>query len=310
MGEPLLSPATRAPGGSLPPQTRWSAQVALGTRIRNSRLAIAMSQSDLAGGLTTIAYLSRIEAGERWPSPALFADLARRLQVDLADLTRGRAPVLEGLRFELTHADFLLGSGRFDDAVRVCGDLSEVATSLKAPEVVTAAQIIQARAAAAAGHNRAALRIVQPLVSGTTALPALVASARFHLTLSDFSGAIAVGRRAADRIVSGDRISLPESADLAVTVAIAYRACGRESAARHVARLALKQLPDELDSWENAQPAGASTLAVSYRNFERAVRHIELGVASLDLAALQHDVETLRELAGPPQDVSMEAHDE
>lgn len=290
MGEHLLS-SRRA---TLPAQTRWTQRVALGTRIRNARAAAGMTRSELAHGLTSTAYLSRIETSERLPSQALLADLAARLRVDASSLTRGESTAAEGLRFELAHADLLLASGHFDDAVQVSGDLTEVATCIGAAEVAGAARVVRAAALAASGQQRAALRLVYPLANGTTGMLALVAAARIHLELAHFGDAIHVGHQVVAHIAVPDRLSAPEAADLAVTLCDAYRAVGRDSAADHVARLALEHLPADVETGCDRSAQGAALIAVSYQSFNQVVRHTERAVADLQVEKLRTDIARLR----------------
>lgn len=297
-----------APSGTtktrLPAQTRWSTRVSLGARIRNVRVSAGLSQSALAEGLISAAYLSCIEAGERRPSTLLLDGLASRLGTSSTDLTRGDPVAAEGLRFELAHADLLLAWGRHEDASRVAVDLIEVATCLGSSEITAAARIVQASSLAEQGQVRAALRIVHPMHGGASALPAMVATAKFRLKRNDFLGVIEVGHRAAERIGAQERISFPVAARLASTLCRAYEAVGRVSAASRVAELALQHLPTETElSGGDSAPSGAP-LAVSYRNLEQAVREIERAVATFQLTQLRADIADLQgfaSLAGGPK---------
>ena len=60
--------------------------VVLGRRIRSARRAKGLTQRQLAQGLVSIAYISRIEAGTRRASPELVRQIALRLSVHEADL--------------------------------------------------------------------------------------------------------------------------------------------------------------------------------------------------------------------------------
>lgn len=295
MSELRVSSALPPAASPVTAHTRWSGRVSLGSRIRNARLAVEMTQAELAHGLTSIAYLSRIEASERRPTPALMADLAERLKVDRADLTRGDSPTVVGLRFELAHTDLLLASEQFDAAARAGEDLAEVATHIGSADVASAARIAQATAVAAMGQPRAALRMVRPLARGPMGLQTMIAAARFRLELSDFRGAIADGYAAAARFASGEDLSLSEGADLATTLCSAYRAVGRPRVASHVAGVAVRHMPtDEEMQGDELKPAEAAAAALSYRNFDHAGRQIERAVAALQLAALRTTIELLR----------------
>lgn len=299
MSERLTTPA--APGGAtLPPaQARWNTRVGLGARIRNARLVLGMSPAELAQDLTSVPYLSRIEAGERRPSTALLTALAGRLGVQPSDLAPGKDTTPERLRFELAHADFLFASARFEDAARVGSDLADVASCLGRTEVADAARITHARAIAALGHRRAALRLLRDVSATELELPALVAAAGFHVAMSDYEGAIAVGRRAGQLIQAGRALSLGETTDLAVSMCAAYGALGEHEAATHLARLTLRLVLAD-DNAADADPdldVTGPVLAVSYRTFEEAARKIERGVATLQLAEFREAVDVLRNYA-------------
>lgn len=59
----------------------------IGTRLRDARIALGLTQAQAAEGIVTGAFLSLIESGHRMPSPKVAAALAARLRVPLAELT-------------------------------------------------------------------------------------------------------------------------------------------------------------------------------------------------------------------------------
>ncbi|NDB17850.1 MAG: XRE family transcriptional regulator [Actinobacteria bacterium] len=76
-----------------------------GAEIRRRRIALGMSQKDLAAGVVTAAYLSLIESGKRTASPTVATALAEKLGIDLvrdsaleAALRRMFAALLAGER--------------------------------------------------------------------------------------------------------------------------------------------------------------------------------------------------------------------
>jgi transcriptional regulator with XRE-family HTH domain len=282
----------------VPAQERWVDQVALGTRIRNARTAHGMSESELARGLTSVAYLSRIEANERRPSPELLASLCDRLRLNPSQLTRGETPAADGLRFELAHADFLYASGHFSEAVQVARDLAEVAQGIGSDQVARAARVVQSSALRAQGHAEAAVRILQRRSFGPLSLPAMVALARCQLELSDCRGALAVGQQAIQRISPSHRLSAPEGAELALTLCTAFARIGRPGMASYVARLALSYLPASSDVQDvDLAEVGARSVASSRPQLEKLVRGIERKVAAHQLAKLRADREQLASYA-------------
>lgn len=298
MGALSLSPERPSVEFRLPPRARWSTRVALGTHISNARVAAGMTQTQLAAGATSSAYLSRIEASERRPSRKLMAELVSRLQVNSDDILSVESHAHEGLHLELAHADLLLGSGYYDDAARVVGDLAEVAAGIRLEGIADAARVVQATTLLASGCVRAALKIALPLTDGPMGLTALVAVARAHLELREYRHAIAVGHQIRSRLAAHGRLSAPELANIAVTVCEASRAIGRDSAAEQVARLALRHLPADMrartavDNGPLLEPT-----ALSYESFGHVVRDTERTVASLQFDRLSVAIEELHDHA-------------
>ena len=295
MGELTLALAPRTTHPTVSARTRWTQRVALGTRITNARVAARMTLADLAGELTSVAYLSRLEAGERLPSRSLLEDLADRLHTDATALTGGESQPADGLRFELAHADLLVAAGHFDDAARVTADLAEIAACIGATEIAHAAKVLRAYCFAGTGQYRAALRTVRPLGNGPMALLATVAQTRFQVALSHHRRAIDLGRCAADLMSSTSRASLPEVADLALSVCTAHSATGDRRAAAQVARSTLKQLLAGVEDDTFELPGSSTSLAgVSFRSLGQATRQTEVAIAGLQAAKLRADIEQLR----------------
>lgn len=276
-------------------EARWSRRTGLGARLRNGRLSLRMSIEDLASGLTSVAYLSRLEADERCPSPALAAALAARLGIGVDDLILPEDRVSPGLGAELLHADLLLAVGQVDDALWVSDDLVEVATGIGEREIAHAARIVHAFALTAAGNPRAAIRTVRPLSNGPLGTIALAAQARFQLDLGEHHRALEVGQSAADRMAASGHVSFCAAADLAVTLCQSYQALGRNGFAAHIAHLALRDLPPGLgDAAASGRPQ-----PVSFRSRSQSVTNIERAVGELHQARLCDDIGLLQAF-GPP----------
>jgi transcriptional regulator with XRE-family HTH domain len=76
-----------------------------GNRLRKARIRAGLSQRSLAFSGCTAAYISRIEANERYPSMQLIHELAARLDVDPHWLATGeRAGPHDDLRAQLRAA--------------------------------------------------------------------------------------------------------------------------------------------------------------------------------------------------------------
>ncbi len=63
----------------------------LGRRLRAARLAKGWTQTDLAGDLVSVGYISRLESGQRRPNSTVLAGLAARLDIPVDQLLRGES---------------------------------------------------------------------------------------------------------------------------------------------------------------------------------------------------------------------------
>jgi tetratricopeptide (TPR) repeat protein len=102
-------------------QQRLSAAQAglrLGERLRQLRVAAAMTQTELAGDRFSKEYVSQIERGKTRPTPETIAWLAQRLGVDAGFLANGVSADERGrVDAALARADALLEARRNDDAL-------------------------------------------------------------------------------------------------------------------------------------------------------------------------------------------------
>src|ERR671937_2470283 len=90
----------------------------LGERLRQLRVAAAMTQTDLAGDRFSKEYMSQIERGKTRPTAETLRWLAERLGVDSAYLSSGMSSV-ERARLEATlaRAEALKEGHRHDAAI-------------------------------------------------------------------------------------------------------------------------------------------------------------------------------------------------
>src|SRR4051794_12416446 len=99
-------------------------QGSLGERVRERRVALGLSQEELAGSTLTGAYVSLIETGKRNPTATTIAYLAEVLGCSPRFLTDG---VDEGVQRELhlarQHAELALAAGDTDEAERAFATL-------------------------------------------------------------------------------------------------------------------------------------------------------------------------------------------
>jgi tetratricopeptide (TPR) repeat protein len=93
---------------------------AIGQRIKAARQRAGMTQTELAGGMYTKAFISALEHGVSYASLPALTFLAERLQTPATELLGERAPA-----WSRVEADLLLASGDWERAVDAYRDLLE-----------------------------------------------------------------------------------------------------------------------------------------------------------------------------------------
>ena len=92
--------------------------VVLGARIKAARVAAGLTQPELAGPHASVAYLSRIESGQRRAGIELLKTIAERLDVRLDYLAHGEGWEDAGrLELQLDHAELSLAGGEGQTAL-------------------------------------------------------------------------------------------------------------------------------------------------------------------------------------------------
>ncbi len=90
----------------------------LGGRIKAARVAAGLTQPELAGADASVAYLSRIESGQRRPNVDLLQTLAGKLGVTIEFLAHGDGWAdASRLELQLDHAELSLAGGEGDTAL-------------------------------------------------------------------------------------------------------------------------------------------------------------------------------------------------
>ncbi len=84
----------------------------LGARIKAARVAAGLTQPELAGKEASVAYISRIESGQRRPGTELLRSLATKLGVTIDYLILGEGwEDAHRLELMLDHAELALAGG-------------------------------------------------------------------------------------------------------------------------------------------------------------------------------------------------------
>jgi tetratricopeptide (TPR) repeat protein len=112
----------------------------VGLRLLAARKNAGLSQRELAIGLCTSAYISRVEVGQRVPSLQLLAAFAPRLNVSTEFLSTG-VETVEGIDSDVLDAELALRLGEIDDARRMFQKLSELTGSSRTSGLAGLGQI-------------------------------------------------------------------------------------------------------------------------------------------------------------------------
>ncbi|HVC15322.1 MAG TPA: helix-turn-helix transcriptional regulator [Acidimicrobiales bacterium] len=236
----------------------------LGNRLRELRVSRGIRQEALARAAgVSPSYLSRIEAGQRDPSPPLLAALAHAVGCTTDFLVTGvderRA---QRVRLALRQAEYRLGAGEPERAEAEFAELVGAARDAGDVELLTQALAGRAAALEATGRLQQAIGILEPLreqveAGGPRWMQAVIGLIRCYREVGDLGRAVDLGE-AALRVLSD--LGLRDSDDgirVAVTLLSAYYERGDEARAVYLAE----------DSVARAERAGSpQSLAAAYWN--------------------------------------------
>ena len=216
----------------------------LGRRLRAVRLTKAMTQADVAGRAMSVAYLSRMESGQRRPTAKVLVEIATarglgRRAARRDDASRdGRDPVDPGLRRAPTE----LGQAH-ETLTHVRGALERL-ESRPAGALNERARLLHARAHEALGHTDEALAELESLVgpggaAGLMRVRAGIALSRVYREAGDLGRAVDTGERILEDLAESGLDSCDEAVQLAVTIAAAYFERGDSGHAVRICRAAI-----------------------------------------------------------------------
>ncbi|MDQ1748184.1 MAG: hypothetical protein QOD07_2447 [Frankiaceae bacterium] len=197
--------------------------VAIGSRIRELRLARGLRQAEVAGDDISVAYVSRIEAGQRRPDSRVLAVIAERLGTTPSQLLTGRDPDDDDrVVLALRYAEIALRTGEPAEAERQLNDL--VTESLRG-RWQEEAQALLAATYEAQGRLAEAADLYEQLggaADGPGWLRARIGLCRCYREAGDLARAIDVGERAQAELAERGLDGLDESLQLTLTMAAAY----------------------------------------------------------------------------------------
>jgi transcriptional regulator with XRE-family HTH domain len=267
----------------------------LGRRLRTTRVARGLTQEAVAGKEISGAYVSRIEAGQRRPEPAVARLLAERLGTTLDYLVTGVEPqYAEEIRLALRYAELALNSGEAADAeVQVRKLLIDDSHDLG--PMRREAEWIHARSLEAVGRLDDAAVLLEALVAEHNHplwLPAVIALCRCYREAGDMSRSIDVGQEA---LRHAERLGLDGTEDavrLAVSLVGAYYERGDELYALQLCRATVSQAERLESPTARASAYWNASIIASYRGeLDEAIRLADKALA------LMSDTDDTRTLA-------------
>ncbi len=265
----------------------------LGRRIKAARVGAGLTQSQLAGDHASVAFVSRIESGQRRPDAALLEALAARLGSPVEALVLGASSSsVDELRLTLDYAELALESGNtvdaLDKATHACDELS----ALSVPELAGRGRFLRARALEATGDFDGAIIELEGLSREGEAdlawVKVMIALCRCYRECGDLGRAIEVGEQAVARLEVVGLGQCDEVIQLTVTLASAYALRGDVA---HAARICRKAIGEAEEAGSPAGRAAAywnASIMESMRNGSTPLA-ISLAARALDLLGQTND---------------------
>lgn len=216
----------------------------LGRRVRELRLRQGLKQSDVAGQELSIAYISRIESGQRRPDAKVVRLIAERLLTSEEYLVTGvgREEAAEA-QLSLRYAELALHNGEALDAAAQLRRLLEAGSALPTA-LRSRALFLSARTAEVLGNFDEAVHLLEGLRrdgAGSETLAVHMALSRCYRECGDLARSIDVGesglRLAADLGLTG----CDDAIRLTATLAAAYTERGDFTYAAHLCQSAIEE---------------------------------------------------------------------
>ena len=285
----------------------------LGSRLRAARLSRGWTQTDLAGDLVSVGYVSRLESGQRRPNAEVLEGLASRLDIAIDELLRGpTARQQDKVKLALDYAELSLEAGDVVEAESRARESRDRALAMPHQALANRATFLIARALEKQGSIDDAILELEPLVTedrSVLSIQAAIALSRCYRESGDLNQAIDAGERVLHWLAGTPLDATDESVQLSVTVAAAYYERGDTGTAVRICRRAIDKA-DRLDSPQARASAywNASMMEAdrgSVRNAiplaERALALLADGQDGRNLARLRSTVADLQLQLDPPE---------
>lgn len=288
--------------------------VVLGQRLRAARLALGLTQGEVAAGVVSTAYVSRIEAGHRRPDPAVLQGLAERLRVTVDELLLGLpTDTRAGLQLELDNAELSLATGDAAEALRLAQSVLERVPETDTSGLARAARFVHAFALEAAGRLADAIEALEEATGQGVAdlawLRATIALSRCYREAGDLAMSIEVAEKARVTIEEQGLAGLDEAVQLTLTMAASHFERGDTT---HAVRLCTDAIraAEELATptsrgsayWNASIMASRSgSQAEGVALADKALRLFEQASDARNLARLRTDLGILQLRLDPPE---------
>jgi tetratricopeptide (TPR) repeat protein len=216
----------------------------LGARIKAARVAAGLTQPSLTGTDASVAFLSRIESGQRRPSAELLEVLASRLGVSVDYLVLGDGwEDARRLELQLDHAELSLVGGEAANGLQLARDVLNQSGLEAVPGGPLRARYVEAAALDTLGDPEAIVAFQELLVGATESairLKAATALCRMWREQGQLDRAIAIAKSELDN-VPAEALGSEEGIRLSVTLAAALFVAGRTEEAAELCDRAIAE---------------------------------------------------------------------
>ena len=286
--------------------------VLLGGRIKAARVAAGLTQPELAGPDASVAYLSRIESGQRRAGTDLLQTLAARLDVTVEYLAYGQGWEDAGrLELQLDHAELSLVGGEADTALELAREALGSPGLVSVNGGIIRARYVEAAALDALGDRAAApalQRLLNDAPDASTRLKSATALCRIWREEGQLERAIACAQTQLSTLTAAD-VATEEGIRLSVTLAAALFMAGRAAEAAELCDQAiaeserLRSPVARASAYWNASMirAEAGDIAEALSMAKRALHLLENTERVRDLGRLRTQVSAIMLQADPPR---------
>jgi transcriptional regulator with XRE-family HTH domain len=259
----------------------------LGSRLRAARLSRGWTQTDLAGDLVSVGYVSRLESGQRRPNAEVLEGLASRLDIAIDELLRGpTARQQDKVKLALDYAELSLEAGDVVEAESRARESRDRALAMPHQGLANRATFLIARALEKQGSIDDAILELESLLSlemaSLLSIQAAIALSRCYRESGDLNQAIDCGERLLEQLTGTPLESTDESVQLAVTIAAAYHGRGDTGQAIRLCRRAI----DKADLLESPKARASAYWNASMMEAERGSVRDAIPLAERALALL------------------------